>query len=362
MKCYIFGAKAIALSVCEAVRYLYPKDEVVGFLVSSMKGNPGTLAGLPVKEIAAASKEMSNGEKKTNRILVAAPEDVHQDIIRLLLKHSFSNYKLVDSETESKLMGQYYRKKGMFPALHDLPASEGMAKLSVYAARFYRDKPLIYPPQFPSYVHSILLGCSISPRKELENGVDFCDHIGENISSKNPDYCEMTAFYWVWKNALKNMENKDYAGICHYRRMLDIPESDLKRIAGNGVDAVLPYPLMHAPDIREHHTRYVQERDWELMLDALQEIHPQYARRYEEIFSQPYFYNYNLIIARKPVFADYCAWLFPVLFRAEEFSISKGRKHGDRYLAYMSESLFTLYFLYHQNDLNICHAGRRMFT
>ena len=130
----------------------------------------------------------------------------------------------------------------------------------------------------------------------------------------------------------------------------------------NGVDVVLPYPLIHLPDIREHHTRYVKEEDWEAALAALQEIHPEYADRYEEIFSQPYFYNYNLILAKERVFADYCAWLFPVLFRTEELSKPKGKERRDRYLAYMSESLFTFYFLYHQNDLNIRHTGRRMFV
>ena len=38
MKVLIFGAKSIALGVCEAVRVLYPDTNVMGFLVSSLPG------------------------------------------------------------------------------------------------------------------------------------------------------------------------------------------------------------------------------------------------------------------------------------------------------------------------------------
>jgi len=359
MKYFIFGAKAIAFSICEAMRYLHPDDEMLGFLVSSMEGNPNILAGLPVREISVAAQEIGQDEKRKIRIFVATPEDVHKVIEPILCKYGFSNYKLMDSKTEGNLMEQYYRVLGIFPVLHDLPAGQEKAELSVFSAQFYRDKPLIHPPQFPDYVHTLLLGCAGNRNKKLEERVDFFDNTGDNISAKNPNYCEMTAFYWIWKNQLD--KKSDYVGLYHYRRCLDITESDRNRLKANDVDVVLQFPMLHAPDIREHHTRYVKEKDWKTMLSALEEIHPEYAVRYEEFFSQPYFYNYNLIIAKKQIFAQYCEWLFPVLFRTEMLSDPKGTERGDRYLAYMSESLLTFYFLYHQEDLKIYHTGRRMF-
>ena len=39
------------------------------------------------------------------------------------------------------------------------------------------------------------------------------DNTGDNISAKNPNYCELTALYWAWKNL-----DCEYIGLCHYRR------------------------------------------------------------------------------------------------------------------------------------------------
>ena len=47
-----------------------------------------------------------------------------------------------------------------------------------------------------------------------ENTTSFIsDNTGDNISIKNPNYCELTALYWAYKNI-----KADYIGLVHYRR------------------------------------------------------------------------------------------------------------------------------------------------
>lgn len=361
MKSFIFGAKSVAIGVCRALRVLQPKTQILGFLVSSLEDNPKELEQLPVWELARASVVFGEREKREICVYIAVPEILHIEITESLEKYGFLNYKEIDSRLEAKWMEQYFTKIGKFPSLHALSMGEKEAKLSVYAAQFYKDKKLKHPPVFPEYVSSILLGCASNVDKSLERSVEYCDHTGENISAKNPDYCEMTAFYWVWKNRIPVLNAEDYVGIYHYRRMLDLTEDDKKRILKHQVDVVLPFPMIHLPDIREHHGRYMSEEEWQIMLFAMKELYPDYAEAYEDIFSGIYLYNYNLILARKKIFADYCAWVFPLLFRTEELCVSGGLKTTRRYLAYMSESLLAFYFLYHK-EFRIYHTGRWLFT
>lgn len=358
MQTLIFGARSVAIGMYRAIRELQPEWEVTGFLVTSLRDNPHELEGLPVRELAEAAELYNEEEKRDIQIYIAVPEILHQEIMESLEKYGFLNYTPIHSRLEADWMEEYYTKIGRFPSLHQLPAGGEKAELSVYAAAFYKDKALKNPPPFPDYVQSILLGCAGNPDKIRGKRADFYDDRGINISAKNPDFCEMTAFYWVWKNGLSTAG--DYIGIYHYRRMLDITEEDRTRLLKNQVDAVLPFPMLHLPDIREHHQRYMREEEWQMLLTALRELYPDYAAAYQDIFADVYLYNYNLLVAKKEVFADYCGWIFPLLFKTEELCNQNGVKRTPRSLAYMSESLLTLYFRFHP-ELRLCHTGRLLF-
>lgn len=362
----VYGAKSIALGVYWAVKELYPEYPLCSFLVSSLQNNSSVLAGLPVRELEKFSQGLSSKEKDNIHVLIGTPEDIHPEIVAALEQYGFCHYTCIDSRREAKLMEQYFIRKQIFPSIHTLKPGTEAVHLKVFMARFYKDRHLQNEYEIPDWLHSLQVGADLTMQRVAE----YADNTGDNISGKNVNYCELTALYWIWKNKLmlslpgdKNNElNNEYFGLFHYRRILDITGEDLFRFSENDIDVILPYPTIHEPDISEHHARYMKEEDWQAMLQALTELQPEYAKAANAIFKQPYFYNYNIVIAKKEVLSDYCVWLFPILKRTEELSVPKGCERADRYIGYLGENLMTLYFLYHKNDLNIFHTGRLMLT
>ena len=50
--------------------------------------------------------------------------------------------------------------------------------------------------------------------RERFNEYEHDDEVIDNISFKNPYYCELTGLYYLWKSA----GNEKYLGLVHYRR------------------------------------------------------------------------------------------------------------------------------------------------
>ena len=339
----IYGAKSIALGAALAIRSLYPEYELTGFLVSSLQDNPVRLAGLEVKELHTVTD-------KNVHVLIATPEDTHASIIQSLRNAGMHQYTCLDWKNEESLMRKYYEKKDKYIALHKDTAE-------VYMAKFYKDRALKKEYTIPDWVRTIQVGAALTDERIAE----ITDNTGVNISEKNVNYCELTALYWIWKNRLNADDCAAFSGLFHYRRFLNVTDLDMEYVCRENVDAVLPFPTVHEPDIQEHHARYVNESDWKVMMQSLNELYPEYASSFQIILRQPYLYNYNILIAKKKVLKDYCEWLFPILERIEQLSSPRGWERADRYIGYLGENLLTLYFMVHK-ELKIRHVGRKMLT
>lgn len=252
--------------------------------------------------------------------------------------------------------------------IQDEEKVKGLYNLEVYVAKFHRDKALEKEVQISGWMIPIQVGAALTEKRVAE----ILDSSGKNISYKNANYCELTALYWIWKNRLSDGKMSDcktgeklsekYYGLFHYRRFLDLQEKDLERLVLGDIDAVLPYPTVHEPDISEHHARYIKESDWDAVLQTLKELEPEYYSVYNRIFSQRYLYNYNILVAKAEVLKNYCGWLFPILERVEELTLPRGSGRADRYIGYIGENLLTLYFMHHYKKLKIVHTGRLMLT
>ena len=372
MKLVIYGAQGYALATYEALRTIYPKREVMCFLVSERGNNAHELGRLPVREIAEFSAGLAPEDKKDIEILIATPDGVMSDIERTLEAHGFVTYRRLDSHRSDDLMKLYHARLGRFMPLEALPVGCTRPELNIYMAKSHKDRALKEPQLLPGYIHPLQVGAANTDMR-----IDaLTDDTGDNISERNVNYSEISGLYWVWKNRLSAANDTDeqtvterasdndeklYYGLAQYRRMFVFTEDDLSRLVGNDVDVVLPWPLLYEPDINAHHERYLKDGDWQAMLTALRRLQPEYADAFGKILGQRYMYNYNVILAKKQVLIDYCEWLFPILMLTEELTVPKGSERADRYIGYMAEILETLYFMHNADRLNIVHKGCRLY-
>lgn len=356
-----YGAQAIALGAYKALKVLQPEIEIECFLVTQMGNNPSFLGGIPVRELEEFVLEKTFEEKDNIEILIGTPENVMEDIERNLEAVGLHHHVRLDSVKWAEMQEKAFIKSGEFKSLSSFSIGSKIPTVEVYKTVHCQDKPLKLGFKFPGYMTTIQVGAALCDKQIAE----LTDDQGVNISKKNGNYSELTGLYWLWKNRIQSgqLKNDRYFGLAHYRRFLQLSDADQKRIAGNDIDVVLPYPMPYEPNIEVHHERYLTEDEWAGVLEVLEELEPEYAIAFKEkILQQGYLYNYNLVIAKADVLDKYCAWLFKLLFRIEAINNPDGRKKSNRYIGYVGESLETLYFMYNKDKLKIAHTGCRFLV
>lgn len=361
MDLVIYGAQGMALGAYQAICDLLPLRTIKCFLVTEQDVNAKTLSGIPVLELKAFADTLSGREKTEIEVLIATPEDVMPEIEKCLDECGLRCHARLTSLRWAELMGYHVVREKRFMPLSAVPIGYHKADLHVFMAKSYKDKPLSNQYNISEWITPIQVGTALYGKT-----VDgLSDDEGSNISHKNGNYSELTALYWIWKNCISKEsadEKRQYYGLCHYRRILNLSEDDVLRLVDNEVDVVLPFPLLYEPNIEEHRKRYVKDEDWNIVMEILRKLYPEKMSVFVDILHQQYFYNYNIIIAEKGKLNDYCNWLFPVLQKVEELSVPSGKDRSDRYIGYIAETLCTLYFMANMSKLNIVHTGCRLLV
>lgn len=355
----IYGAQGIALGAYKAIKNIFPMEEIECFLVTTMGRNASTLAGIPVRELENFAKGLSKKDKESIDVLICTPASMMEAIENSLEKAGLYKHVRLTSVRWAEMMKNAFVKTGEYMPLTAYLVGSIKANVTVYKMKHVLDKVLQTECIEPGYVRTVQVGTSITEKKQVQ----FYDNDGENISDKNKNFCELTGLYWVWRNQIiKDDDENAYYGIAHYRRILQLTEDDLFRLRSNNIDVVLPYPMPYASDIESHHKRYLTDKEWNSVLQALKELQPEYLKAWETISKQEYFYNYNIILAKKDVLREYCEWLFPILFRVEELNSPECIEKPNRFIGYIAETLETLYFMYNNQKYRIAHTGCLFLT
>lgn len=164
--------------------------------------------------------------------------------------------------------------------------------------------------------------------KEKIDGYEH-DNIGENISIKNPYFCELTGLYWAWKNL-----DVEYIGLVHYRRYFTkkkiIPKIENEKFKIvltkeeineklEDVDVILPKKRnYYIENLYDHykHTMYIEPLD--KTRDIIAEKCPEYLNEFDRLHKRKSAHMFNMFIMKKDVLNDYCSWLFDILFELEK--------------------------------------------
>lgn len=169
------------------------------------------------------------------------------------------------------------------------------------------------------------------------------DDTGDNISSKNPQYCEMTAHYWIWKN----VKDAEYVGVCHYRRFfgVDITEDNVSEVMAD-VDVMMVEPSWHIDSVYAYFAKFMGAENMTILWRVMKNLCPEYAETLEKVCDGVKFYPFNMLLCKKHLFDEYCEWMFSILEECEKYVKLSPYTNGRRALAYMAELLTSVYFIH----------------
>ena len=205
----------------------------------------------------------------------------------------------------------------------------------------------------------------------IQAGAALRDHIngyqpddeGDNISLKNPHFCELTCHYWAWKN----LKNVDIIGLNHYRRYFDFTRTwpqfsaDKHFISTNTFlkqeykfpnlekllskyDMILPVARHWRVSNTNQYGDYHIAKDWEMLRQIIKERSPQYIPAFEKTMDHSNkAVGYNMFITHWKHFEAYSEWLFDILFEVERRVPPIDDPIQSRIYGYMSERLINVF-------------------
>ena len=180
------------------------------------------------------------------------------------------------------------------------------------------------------------------------------DNTGENISSKNANYCELTGLYWVWKNL-----RCDYIGLCHYRRYFAhskhgssleakktaiFHRADYEKLL-QSYDVILPKKRnYYIETVRSQYEHAHNKQDLYEVEAIIAERYPEYSEAFTKVMGRTRLHILNMFAMKKELFDEYCEWLFTILFELEKrIDISSYDNYQARVYGFLGERLFNVW-------------------
>lgn len=178
------------------------------------------------------------------------------------------------------------------------------------------------------------------------------DNTGDNISSLNPFFCELTGLYWAWKNL-----DAEYIGLVHYRRYFTGAHADKKDVVASAISYEELFPLLGSHEVfvpkkrkyyietlESHYAHTHDAQHLETCRDILKQKYPEYISAYDKVLKRRGGYMFNMMILKKDLLDGYCSWLFDVLFELyKKVDNTRMSAFEKRYCGRVSEILFNVW-------------------
>lgn len=186
------------------------------------------------------------------------------------------------------------------------------------------------------------------------------DNIGNHISGKNANYCELTGLYWIWKNT-----DDSYKGLVHYRRYFgrnnlsnkisDIYSYEYLVNCLKSVDIVLPYVEYFKQNAKEEILLHCcTEEIFDKLRQIIETKYPDYIETYDRYFNENKASLFNMLFCKREIFDAYCEWLFSILFVLEkQVDLAKLNTYQQRLYGFLSERLLNVWVI--KNKLVVKH-------
>jgi len=243
------------------------------------------------------------------------------------------------------------------------------------------------------YFFPIHVGKSISDTDLEIHG----DDDGDNISGKNKNFCELTAYYWAWKNS-----QADYIGLMHYRRIFTSQKYLIQQIVNNvkytiknilcclnlykfclsisnfrlvkktitndeakalynelkllvendKFDIILPKKVkFRFQSLKDNFILHHNYDDWYLFKKITITKYPFLNEAFNETESINEFYAFNMFIMKRKIYNEYMEMMFDILFTMEkEIDFKHKNDYQKRLFGFLSERLLNIYLIYKKKN------------
>ena len=152
------------------------------------------------------------------------------------------------------------------------------------------------------------------------------DDEGDNISNKNPRFCELTGLYYAWRNI-----DCDYLGLVHYRRHFKgkgggaFPENVLTKNEAEQLlsraDIILPKKRNYViENLYSHYVHTLIPEPLDIAGEIIRQKYPNYYDEFLRLKKRRSAHMFNMFIMKKEMCDKYCEWLFDILFELEKRS------------------------------------------